>query len=250
MACTRYGGYLSRDRLRCIGHAPVTGASFGILLFCRGIIACASPPRPRALADPSLRVHRTLNWYCLVGSTDELNTELLDSVQNIFFSQHYVGHPKWRAPSCDNALSGRAHRSPAATDRRRSCAGCRSHGRHASDDRQQHRPRRSAPRGRSRRTAYACIARTSRRDIVAAPHRRYGAAKPGWHSPPTRAAARPAAPAGLNSPAGATRPSALRAHVNQPNAPPPPGPVRGPRRIDTVLDTLSGTLWTAPAPCR
>ena len=73
---------------------------------------------------------------------------------------------------------------------------------------------------------------------------------PGGTALPPAAAARPAAPASLNSPAGATRPSALRAHFNQPNAPPPPGPVRGPRRIDTVLDTLSGTLWTAPAPCR
>jgi hypothetical protein len=62
---------------------------------------------------------------------------------------------------------------------------------------------------------------------------------PGGTALPPAAAARPAAPASLNSPAGATRPSALRAHFNQPNAPPPPGPV-GPRRIATVLDTLSG----------
>ena len=71
---------------------------------------------------------------------------------------------------------------------------------------------------------------------------------PGGTTLPPTAAAR--APAGPTTPAGASRPAALRAHFNQPNAPPPPGPVRGPRRIDTVLDTLSGTLWTAPAPCR
>ena len=59
---------------------------------------------------------------------------------------------------------------------------------------------------------------------------------PGGTALPPAAVPRPAAPAGLNSPAGATRPSALRAHFNQPNAPPPPGPVRGPRRIDTVLE--------------
>ena len=40
MACTRYGGYLSRDRLRCIGHAPVTGASFGILLSLPSLPLC------------------------------------------------------------------------------------------------------------------------------------------------------------------------------------------------------------------
>jgi hypothetical protein len=58
------------------------------------------------------------------------------------------------------------------------------------------------------------------------------------------AAAAPAAPA------GAARPTALRAHFNLPNGPPPTAPARGARRIDAALSSLNRVpaTGTSPAP--
>ena len=66
---------------------------------------------------------------------------------------------------------------------------------------------------------------------------------PGGTTLPPTAAAR--APAGPTTPTGASRPAALRAHFNLPNALPPPAPARGARRIDAVLNTITSAPTAA-----